>query len=397
MKQLAQKIWIAAVVGLLLLMACLSLYTAGDTDFSAAENRSLAAVPAFSKASFYSGEYFAAWETWLADHLWQRDRWLMLKTRLDMVLARPAVNQVVITQQVLLPRIKTTYKDWDFREKAALSGDDLQALAAHIQNLGGSFLYVGAPDQYSMFRDFYPTYMYNDAMWLEEAEACFFDALAQRQIAYLDMRPVFLQRQDLADCYFKGDHHYTLLGAYCTYQEICLKLNEKGYAFAGISPEDIHFWQLENPFSGSRSRKLYGLSSVRDQAWVYALDEPIPFRRWDDGQEVTAQVFDWPADAQQTVNYSLYMGGDIGETIIDTARPELPNVLLFGDSFTNALETLLYTGFNQTRTLDLRYYQQQSILQYIEEYRPDIVICLRNDTEYMVREGNGAIGETVPD
>jgi hypothetical protein len=85
------------------------------------------------------------------------------------------------------------------------------------------------------------------------------------------------------------------------------------------------------------------------------------------------------------------MGGDIEETIIRTNRPELPNVLLFGNSFTNAMECFLYTSFNEMRSLDLRYYTEKGILQYVSEYKPDIVICMRDDILFLYQAGIGII------
>ncbi|MEG1997749.1 MAG: hypothetical protein RR051_04835, partial [Clostridiales bacterium] len=310
---------------------------------------------------------------------------------LNMRLGRVAVNEVVLGKQVLLPRIETSYKEWDFREKAAAAGDDLLALDQYIRQRGGSFLYVGAPDQYSLFRDWYPVYQYNNSTWLEQAESCFFAALDKRQIAYINMRPIFMAEKAYDRFYYKSDHHYNLLGAYRTYEQIAKKLAEDGWNCAMLDQRELIFEQLPNPFCGSRGRKLYGLSPVADQAVIYSLVKPIPFRRFDDGVAVDATVFALPQSSQDQVSYSLYMGGDIGETVIETNRPALPDVLLFGDSFTNALETLLYTGFDQTRSVDLRYYQDRDIYAYIQRYDPDIVICLRNDNDYMVREGNGAI------
>ena len=91
--------------------------------------------------------------------------------------------------------------------------------------------------------------------------------------------------------------------------------------------------------------------------------------------------------------YNLYMGGDFAETVLETNRPELPNVLIFGDSFTNALETLLYASFNETRILDLRHYQDMSLRDYITEHQPDVVLCIQNDTFYYTASGNGAAWE----
>lgn len=58
------------------------------------------------------------------------------------------------------------------------------------------------------------------------------------------------------------------------------------------------------------------------------------------------------------------MGGDITETILDTNRPELPPVLIFGDSFP-PLEILFYTAFDETRSLGLHCCMKQSFLDYI--------------------------------
>ena len=77
------------------------------------------------------------------------------------------------------------------------------------------------------------------------------------------------------------------------------------------------------------------------------------------------------------------MGGDVAETIIRTERPELPTALIFGESYTNAVETVLWTAFDETHSLDLRYYTYCSLKEYIAAYQPDVVICLRDDTSYL--------------
>ena len=83
------------------------------------------------------------------------------------------------------------------------------------------------------------------------------------------------------------------------------------------------------------------------------------------------------------------LGGDIGETIINTHRPEFPNILIYGDSFTNPIETLLWTQANELRCVDFRYYTEKSLSDYILSYHPDIVICVRDETTYLTAEGNG--------
>ena len=90
--------------------------------------------------------------------------------------------------------------------------------------------------------------------------------------------------------------------------------------------------------------------------------------------------------------YNYYMGGDIAETVIKTNRPDLPRVLVVGDSFTNALESILYTSFDEMHSLDYRHYDGKNILDYIADYQPDVVLYVRDDLSYIVTSGNGSMG-----
>lgn len=93
----------------------------------------------------------------------------------------------------------------------------------------------------------------------------------------------------------------------------------------------------------------------------------------------------------RAVYYGLYMGGDIAETCIRTDRSSLPTALIFGDSFTNAVESLAYYSFDEMRSVDLRHYKTQSISDYIAAYQPDVVICIRDYEALLSRSDNGGL------
>lgn len=164
-----------------------------------------------------------------------------------------------------------------------------------------------------------------------------------------------------------------------------------GLGLAGADGGDLEFQSLPYPYIGSRNRKLYNLWPNEEQAVIAVQKDPVAFTRWDNGAPSDKPLFVLPASEELPTTYNLYMGGDFGETILDTDRPELPNVLVFGDSFTNALETLLYASFNEMHSLDLRYYTEQSLKDYIAAYQPDIVLCVQNDTFYYTEGGNNAV------
>ena len=98
-----------------------------------------------------------------------------------------------------------------------------------------------------------------------------------------------------------------------------------------------------------------------------------------------------PENDWQEVSYSLYMNGDCVETMIQTDRPQLPDLLVFGDSFTNPLETLLYASFDEMRSLDLRHAMIRACLITSGEYQPDVVLCVRDYQALLDFNGNGTL------
>ena len=194
------------------------------------------------------------------------------------------------------------------------------------------------------------------------------------------------------DYYYETDHHYTYRGAYAAYLALMDRINsDTNFDIPVMTSDDLEWSVLPNPFLGSANRKLYELWETDDKLEYVELKKPIPFTRFDNGTQVDSSVYLFPNTHTEDVTYSAYMGGDIGETVIRTNRPELKNALIFGDSYTNPIETLLWTGFNETRSLDYRYYDEKSLLEYIDEYQPDVVITLRDESVYLVGDGNGNI------
>ena len=91
------------------------------------------------------------------------------------------------------------------------------------------------------------------------------------------------------------------------------------------------------------------------------------------------------------LTYNLFMGGVIANTVIDTHREELPSILIYGDSFTNAMECVAYLSFDEMHSLDLRHYHEMSLEGYIQKFQPDVVVCIR-DYEVLLEVGNNGGG-----
>lgn len=396
MQKFSNRAFLACLLIILLAVpAGVALWSHKDTS-AYYENRSLAARPDLTWEALWDGSFGSAFESWYSDHAPGRTTLLKLDTAAQMnVLHRPVVNDIVLDAGgVLLPKLDfDEYSAEAYEYGAEPMAENFGKLADHIEDCGGQFTYVGFPEQRVYFEDRFPAYLSNHQTEAATADGVFAAALAEAGVDFLDMRQVYEAEGNPAEYYSAVDHHYNYYGAYAGYRAILEKLAADGWDLPVLTEDKLDFVELPNPYIGSRNRKLYNLWENSEKAVIGVQKEPVAFARMDNGQPSEKTLFVTPAADDLPTTYNLYMGGDFGETILETNRPELPDVLIFGDSFTNALETLLYASFDETRILDLRHYTEKSLKDYIADYQPDIVLCIQNDTFYYTATGNGAVWE----
>ena len=378
---------------LLVLMAATILLP--KNRYSYYENRNLSAFPEITAESVLSGQVFDDLETLFCDYAAWRTPALKAVTWCDLnVFHRPVVNDIVVTDDALLEQLYTMPDTADdIARKAADVAADNAALRDQIEAYGGHYCYIAVPCQYAYYEDEYPSYLENRSAYTAAELAALNSAMDAQGITHVDMGPIFDSLGHLPAFSSKVDNHYGLRGAYETYRAAVQALND-AYGLALSFPEegaDVTFSALPNPYMGSRTRKLMGLRGNDEKLLTAAFREDIPFTRLDNWQEVASAVYALPATEDEALTYGLYMGGDIAETCIRTDRSSLPTALIFGDSFTNAVESLAYYSFDEMRSVDLRHYKTQSISDYIAAYQPDVVICIRDYEALLSRSDNGGL------
>lgn len=394
-KSVSHIVFTLAFIGILFGTLFVLIFKPKDT-MSYYENRNLATIPEFSLSSLWNGSYFSAWETYLSDHAVGREPLLHLSTQVDLnVLHRPMVNDIVATTD---DKLLAFYADppQTGEEVAAASSamaDQCAAINEQTKAYGGTFLFVGVPGQTSYYADSYPWYLSETADQFEQHCDVLAADLEARGVSFLDIGEYYDSLGHPEDFYSATDHHYTYRGTFAAYQNIMQTINDlTGDNLKIYTEDELTFRTLPNHALGSRARKVYSVHDNTDEhLMVSSFNEPIAFRRYDNGTEVEASCYTLPTDDTTEISYTIYMGGDQAETVIQTDRLELPNILIVGDSYTNALETLLYASFNEMRSLDLRHYQEKMLSEYIAEYQPDIVLYLRDYGSLLSTEGNGAL------
>ena len=359
------------------------------------ENRTLAVCPLLSCEGLSDGTYFDQVEAYLVDHAAGRERLVRAKTKADIyLLRRPVVNDVVVTDPALLAFKVYDHVDADvIAQKAEEMADVLAQLRDQVESYGGHFYFIAVPCQYASLEALYPSYLYNKSDYTALELPAFRAALAARSIAFIDMGEEFDRLGGRAQFSSTVDNHYSLYGAYETWRVLCSRIQDvQGIDLPCPAPgSGITFRALPNHYLGAYARKLLDLRDSDESLYVADFADPISFTREDNGVSVPASVYQMPEDDTSDVLYTLYMGGDIAETVIRTGRPELPSALIFGDSFTNAFESLAYYSFDEMHSLDMRHYTAMSIADYVTCHQPDIVVCLRDYESLLLASGNGTL------
>lgn len=364
-------------------------------DYSFFENRALASVPEYTAEADGDGSYVTQWERYLADQAALRSTLLKVKTRLDLALRRPVVNEVVMGEGILLPYLPAEQLDEGaVNAQAAAMAENLKSIQDVVNRYGGYYCYVHVPCQYACFPERFPSFLNSREALSRLSVEALSRELEVRGVPFLDVGAAYQSMGGLEQLSSRVDNHYSMYGAFAAYQLVLERVvEETGLDIPILREEDVTIEALPNPYLGSRERKLLSLVELSEPLYVLRPREEVPFTRTNLGQEGKSTVYALPALDWEALTYNLYMGGDIPESVIDTGREELPSVLIYGDSFTNAMECVLYLSFDKMYSLDLRYYEDMTLTDYIEQVKPDVVLCIR-DTEALLdlRFNGGAEG-----
>lgn len=347
------------------------------------ENRTLAPAPAVTASAVWDGSFGEDLEAFLTDRAPWRLTMLKARTAADLALRRPVVNDIVVTKDLLLPFYDF---DRDADEKALLDAaqkkiDRLERLSKKTESCGGTFLFVTLPTQTFYYANEYPSYLNDLSRYHNTLLPYYHASLSEKNISYLDMGLIAGQEGYPAMYSSRTDHHYSMEGALSVWKHIVETLQKQG---ADISFDEKYTLEtLPNPYLGSRNRKLLGLRYNDEKLQRVRFEDPVSFERFNNGRQTDPILYKILPSRTDPVDYSYYMGGDIGEVVLKTHRPDKPKVLIFGESFVNAIETFAYVSCDEFRSIDLRHYKEMTLKKYIELYKPDIVIGL---TDYSMMD-----------
>ena len=193
------------------------------------------------------------------------------------------------------------------------------------------------------------------------------------------------------ELFYATDHHWNNRGSYKGYLDMVKLLKAEGKVNKPVDEITLNLY-----FNGSMARALRKYD-FKEKLRVYKFTEDNkPLLKMQNGYEYGQQekYFNNKYETGLIDNhYARFYGPDLPELKFNTKRPDLDNLLIISNSFSNAVNVLLATHFNKTYVLDLRLYKKFNPKEYIEKNDIDKVLVLMDDSfvtcgEFIIDWGN---------
>ncbi|MBR6753256.1 MAG: hypothetical protein IKM05_04425 [Clostridia bacterium] len=193
------------------------------------------------------------------------------------------------------------------------------------------------------------------------------------------------------DWYYVTDHHWNHKGSYQAYCDIIDMMfgpqEEKMVPLEEVEFEDI-------PFNGSFNSML-NYSRSPENFKVYRFPDLVPYKVTVNGSPAKSygnwdRYFNGKYQRLTVYNhYNGFYGGDRSELILKTDRPEKKTLLMFSNSYSDAIKLLLLQHYDAIYAIDPRFYENEqgkkfNAQKYIEKNEIDDVLIL-GDVSFFIR------------
>ncbi|MCI9073478.1 MAG: hypothetical protein HFH80_11895 [Lachnospiraceae bacterium] len=339
-----------ALLALVLLAFTLADLLKEDRLFSEMERRVLAQKPKWSLEGILSGSYEKEYEAYATDQFVHRDTWVMLKTRMDILLERKAIKGVYLAKDGSLIE-QHLPQDYDqamadkrvgqLRELTERYPETLVMLAPTADNIQSHKL-----PPYAVY--------YDQRQLLSQVK----EAVGEERV--IDLFPILEEHRE-EPIYYRTDHHWTTLGAYYAYLEWTRKV---GYPPRSYDPVDLQ--TVSDNFLGTLHSRI-NLPMEADKIQIFPRTNnrkvkiTYDFAKEDDSYYV-------PSYLEGKNQYGYFLDDNHAFIEIDTAyAANGKELFIIKDSYANSLIPILAPHYEKIYVLDLRYYNG-SLFSLMEQY-----------------------------
>ncbi|TCI27159.1 hypothetical protein EVJ30_09285 [Exiguobacterium sp. SH5S13] len=351
-------------------------------EVSAMENRELAKATAdLTFENVMSGAYMKSVETYVTDHVFNRDSWISLHAFLSKDLFRQTVkNGIYVSADGTMESPMKETIDTN------MLLDDLSAFTTSMQSAGVDVYFGLAPNKASMVEvePNMPDYMGNEAPTIFKETR---DSLATVEgMTVMDYRKPLNTADKLSDVFYKTDYHWNINGAYLAYVQTVKQIAAKHPEVSDpLKPGELRKKAHDRPYYGSyaRSTTLQYVKSGDTFEWMEPkagfTPSSICYNRAEPCNGNLINKKPLKSEETYTEMYSLFLHRNWPLITMNQETPKNDTrTLILKDSYANPMLTLLPEHFGHLSVIDIRHFDESSIETYVKDNDIDVVLFIHN-------------------
>ncbi len=210
------------------------------------------------------------------------------------------------------------------------------------------------------------------------------------EIIQVDVFDTLIEHND-EYIYFRTDHHWTALGGYYCYVEVC-----KALGMEAASLDSFEVWE-QGTFIGSNYYKCNQSNKLRLDT-VTAYNPPGDITMIINNNQTGR--FSWPvltdmSNSAENSKYMVFLAGDHALCeITNNDLPDAPNCVIVKDSYGNCVAPFFTQNYHNVYVIDFREYRTMNLREFINAYDIDDVIFLVQAAAAQDRTYNNLIRTT---
>lgn len=342
-----------ALFALVLLVFAVVDMAESDRFFSQTENRILAQRPKWSLESVLDGSYEREYENYATDQFVSRDTWVMLKTRMDILLQKKVIKGVYLAADgYLIEQHLPQEYDGELTDKR------LEQLRQLTERYPQSLVML-APTADNILAEKLPSHAvsYDQSRLMERVEG----QIGEEHV--IDLFPTLREHRE-EYIYYRTDHHWTTLGAYYAYLEWTRKV---GYPPRDYDPQDLE--TVSDSFLGTLHSRI-NLPMEPDEIQIFPRTNRRSVKITYDFDRETSSYYE-PSYLEDKNQYGYFLDDNHAFVEIETAYyADGKELFIIKDSYANSLIPILAPHYEKIYVLDLRYYNG-SLFSLMDQYVTD--------------------------
>lgn len=324
--------------------------------WSESENRYLQAFPTLSWSRVVSGDFAKEFDRFSSDQFPLREKWVALKTSVQMALLRPDNGRVYFGKNDRLfevpPAANTIREEKNCRAVAAF----LQTAQKKWPGLRVSVLL--SPTAAAILPEDLPKFapVADQAALLRRMQ----QTLGE-DIPLCDPTAAFLAQPDRERLFFRTDHHWTAYGAFAAYQAWAettglVPLQMEDYAVRAVSSDFLGTLYSKANLPWIQPEKLEVFEPKRENPCTVTANN---------GKMKLNSLYA-PSFLEGRDQYSYFLGGNHPVTEIVTSVKNGKHLLILKDSYAHSFAPFLTAHYEKITLIDPRYFKED-LFAWMEE------------------------------